>query len=192
MRCQSARLDHGDFRQQQFPHVRVFIPKIDVGRFRFDCPGGDEDTFEKSMRVRHQIMPVLEGAGLTLVGIDRQQSRSGIASHDPPLAAGRKAGTAQALQARLVKGRHDRFERTRPAETGVQGAIAAIVQVIGQATVCGHARAPLPGPHCREYRVGAGTVHVPMPYLDDRRLVAAAHAGGPDHTHTGVRRGPKS
>ena len=52
------------------------------------------------MRIALEVEAVLEGAGLAFVDVDRHQARRRLAAHDAPLAAGRKAGAAEAAQAR--------------------------------------------------------------------------------------------
>ncbi len=52
------------------------------------------------MRIGFEIIAILEGAGLALVAIDRHQPRPGLAEHRAPFASGRKAGAAEAAQAR--------------------------------------------------------------------------------------------
>ena len=63
---------------------------------------GHQHAFEHAMRVGFQEVPVLEGAGLALVGIDGHQARPGLAHDRPPLARRREAGAAAAAQAGLV------------------------------------------------------------------------------------------
>ena len=55
------------------------------------------------MRVALEIVAVLEGAGLALVGVDREIARLRLLAHELPLAPGREAGAAEAAQARLVE-----------------------------------------------------------------------------------------
>jgi hypothetical protein len=51
------------------------------------------------MRVGLEVVAVLEGAGLALVGVDRHQARPLLLTHEAPFAPGRKAGAAEAAQA---------------------------------------------------------------------------------------------
>ena len=51
------------------------------------------------MGIGFEIVAVLEGAGLALVGIDRHQARLGLGADEPPLAPGRKPGAAKTAQA---------------------------------------------------------------------------------------------
>ena len=50
------------------------------------------------MRIEREIIAVLEGAGLALVGVHRHQPRPGLGANQRPLAAGRKARAAEAAQ----------------------------------------------------------------------------------------------
>ena len=55
------------------------------------------------MRIALEVVAVLERAGLAFVDVDRHQPRRGLGAHDPPLAARRKAGAAQAAQPRISR-----------------------------------------------------------------------------------------
>ncbi len=70
-------------------------------------------------------MPVLEGPGLALVGIDREQARGGLVAHQRPFAAGGKARAAKAAQTGIVHRLDDLFARAAAVEAGFQQRVAA-------------------------------------------------------------------
>ena len=88
-----------EFPREQQPHLGIFVAHIDVGVGRFDHPGGDQHAFDEAMRVLLEVVPVLERAGLAFVAVDREHPRRRLGAHQRPLAAGRKAGAAEAAQA---------------------------------------------------------------------------------------------
>ena len=63
------------------------------------------------MRVALEIVAVLEGAGLALVGVDREVARLRLLAHELPFAPGRKAGAAEPAQAGLVERREQLANR---------------------------------------------------------------------------------
>ena len=85
----------------------VFVAHIDEAGLDIDDMRRDQDALDHAMRVRREIQPVLEGAGLALVTIDGHQPRSGLAADDAPFAPGREAGAAEAAQRGVIKrGQH--------------------------------------------------------------------------------------
>ena len=92
------RLDFGDLAQQHLPDARVLVAQIDVGRLGLDRPGRDQHPLEEAVRVALEIVAILEGAGLALVGVDREIARLRLLPDELPLASGRKAGAAEAAQ----------------------------------------------------------------------------------------------
>ena len=81
----------------------VFVTQVDVGRVDADDVRGDQQPFEKAVRVAFEVGAVLEGAGLALVDVDGHQARRRLLAHDAPLAAGRESGAAEAPQAGVVE-----------------------------------------------------------------------------------------
>ena len=77
----------------------IFVADVDVDVGRLDHPGGDQHAFDEAVRIALEIVAVLEGAGLALVGVDRHQPRRRLGAHQRPFAPGRKAGAAEAAQA---------------------------------------------------------------------------------------------
>src|SRR3546814_9575065 len=86
-------LQLGDLLQQDLAHRRILVAQVDVAALAADRPGGDQRPFQEAMRVAFQVVAVLEGARLALVGIDRHEARAGKAAHDLPLLAGARKGT---------------------------------------------------------------------------------------------------
>ena len=84
----------------------ILITQVDVDRTYFGDPGGDQHAFEESMRIALQIGAILESARLAFVNVDRHHFGAGLGAHDAPFAAGRKARTTQAAQARSLHLRH--------------------------------------------------------------------------------------
>src|SRR5258706_512617 len=80
---------------------------------RPDTGGGDQHALEEAVGGGVEIVPILEGAGLALVAVDRHQARAGLAAPRAPLARGRKAGAAEAAQAGLLDGRQHVVDRQR-------------------------------------------------------------------------------
>ena len=81
-----------------------------------DHPGGDQHAFDEAVRIALEIVAVLEGAGLALVGVDREQARRRLGAHQRPFAAGRKAGAAEAAQSGVADHLDDVVARARAGE----------------------------------------------------------------------------
>ena len=67
-----GRFDLGDLLGEHQPHVRIFVADVDVDFRRFDHPGRDQHALDEAMRIPLEIVAVLEGTRLALVGIDRE------------------------------------------------------------------------------------------------------------------------
>ena len=80
---------------------------------RLDHPGGDQHALDEAVRIALEIVAVLEGAGLALVGVDREQPRRRLGAHQRPFAAGGKAGAAEAAQPGVAHGLDDVVARAR-------------------------------------------------------------------------------
>src|SRR3546814_14043441 len=76
--------------------------------------------------VAFQVVAVLEGARLALVGIDRHEARAGKAAHDLPLLAGREAGAAEAAQAGAGEALDELLTRPLVGEAAAQQLIADV------------------------------------------------------------------
>ncbi len=96
-------LELRDLAQQQLADAGVLVAQIDVGGRRLDRPGGDQHALEETVRVALEVVAVLEGAGLALVGVDREVAGLGRVAHEAPFAPGREARAAEPAQAPLVE-----------------------------------------------------------------------------------------
>ena len=74
-RRQAGRLELWDLAQQDLADAGVLVAQIDVDGRGLDRPGGDQRALEEPVRVALEIVAVLEGAGLALVGVDREIAR---------------------------------------------------------------------------------------------------------------------
>ena len=135
-----------------------------------------------------EIVAVLEGAGLALVGVDREQARRRFGAHQRPFAAGRKAGAAEAAQAGIADDLDEVVARALAADAGFQQAIAAAAHV-GVERV----RRRI-GMRVRGLRRGGndlrrvGLHHLHMADGADRRAIAGAHARRAHDAHVGAER----
>ncbi len=102
IRRQPGFFDRGDLAVEDRAALRVFVAQIDVDVGSLDHPGGDQHPFQKTMRVGFEKIAVLEGAGLALVTIDRQEARCGLLAYQPPFAPGRKPRTPEPAQPRML------------------------------------------------------------------------------------------
>ena len=128
------------------------------------------------MRVLLQVVAILERAGLAFVAVDREQPRRRLGAHQRPLAAGRKAGAAEAAQSGVA---HDLDQVVAGALAGqaiAQQRVAAVLAVARE-IVRRRKRMRMR----RRLRGGCDRVrrrveHLHMPDRTDRRAVARAHA----------------
>src|SRR6185295_17916270 len=117
------------------PAAGVFVAQVDIDLAHARAPGGDQHAFEEAMRVALEVPAVLEGARLALVDVHRHQARLGLGGDDLPLAAGRKAGAAQAAQTRVLHDLGDLFARVFTGEAVGNQLIAAAFPVCGEVDV---------------------------------------------------------
>ena len=73
--------DFLDLVEQHQPQFGIFVANVNVSIGRLDDPGGNQHAFNESMRIAFEIVAVLEGAGLTFVGVDRKQARRGLGTY---------------------------------------------------------------------------------------------------------------
>ncbi len=79
----------------------VLAPDVDEGVIGTQAVGGEHDALDQLMRVALEELPVLEGAGLGLVGVDHQVA--GIdGREEPPLDPRREVGPAPPADARSL------------------------------------------------------------------------------------------
>ena len=77
------------------------------------------------MRIEAEIVAILEGAGLALVGVHRHQARRRLGAHQRPLAAGREARAAEAAQAGVADDLDQLVARALAGEAFAEHAVAA-------------------------------------------------------------------
>ena len=83
---------------QDLAAARVLVAQINPDLADAGAPGRDQHAFEKAMRVALEVPAILESARLAFVDVDGHHPRLGLGGDQAPLAAGRKAGTAEAAQ----------------------------------------------------------------------------------------------
>ena len=161
-----------DLGRHDFARHGIFVAEIDGDGVRLDRPGGDQRAFQHGAGRGLEEMAVLEGAGLALVGIDGQVARLRPRAHEAPFARAREARAAHAAQARrLDLGRH-LFAGPPAFEAGAE------LRVIPMRRC--RDRMPRLVRDGRAHRLRRRPVHMAVSGLDDRRAVAAAHAGRGD------------
>ena len=117
----------------------VLVAQVNIDVVDADCPCGDQHPFEEPMRVALEVIPILERTGLTLVDVDRHQSRRRFGAHDLPFAAGRKSRTAQTPQRRTFQLGDDRVDAALAAHAGSERPVAACF-AIGRIVEVGRGR----------------------------------------------------
>ena len=183
MRREAGFLDRGDLGFEDPPALRVFVAQIDVGFLGLDRPGGDQHPLDKAMRVGFEEIAVLEGAGLALIGIDREEARLWLLAHKAPFAPGRKPGAAEAAQPGGFERGDHLVDRPRAGNTGLQQPIAAAGAVGGKVRIGRDRRMGIARRDRGGDAVARGVLMQRVADRHHRRLVAAAHAGRPHHAH---------
>ncbi|MCU0601696.1 MAG: hypothetical protein MUC33_03395 [Desulfobacterales bacterium] len=98
----AGRRGDADFALQDARRVLVLGPDEDDGLLGPDRPRGDGDALDEHVGVGVDQHPVLEGAGLHLVGVAHQIAREGrIRGDGHHLAAGREGRAAPAQERRI-------------------------------------------------------------------------------------------
>ncbi len=163
--------------------LRVFVAQISVDIGGLDHPGGDQHPFQKPVRVGFEKIAVLEGAGLALVAIDREEAGCRLLADEAPFAPGREPGAAEPAQPRMFERLDHLIAGALAGETGLQQAIPAR-RTIGVEAGIGRGRHMRGTGGDRGFDRGKGGVLVQrVADRDDRRLVAAAHARRPHNPH---------
>ncbi len=130
------------------------------------------------MRVAFEVMTVLEGAGLALVGIDSHVAWCRKAPDDLPLAARGEAGAAEAPEAGVRDRRDDVLEPLRMGTNRLQKLVSARRAIGGEAY--GERREPVlaqAGLQRRDDRLRRGVSDRMAGHHRNRRLGAATHTG---------------
>ncbi len=175
-RRQSGGFDRRNLAFEDREALRVFVAQINVDVGGLDRPGGDQHPFQKSMRIGFEEIAVLEGAGLALVAIDRQQPRCRLLAYQPPFAAGRKTGAAEPAQTRMLEGFDHLIAGALARQASLQQVIAALHAVVVKADKFRDRRMRLTGGNRGGDRGGGRMLVQRVADGDDRGLVAAAHA----------------
>ncbi len=183
VRRETCRLDLGDFLRQHQPQLGIFVADVEVGLRRLDDPGRDQHALDEAVWIALEIVAVLEGTGLTLVGIDREHAGRRLRAHQRPFAAGGKSSAAEAAQAGVADNLDQLVARAFAGQAILQQRVAAGLLVRGQI------RTGLPGVrmlvrfHVGRDFVGGGVKGLQVADRGDRRAVAGAHAGRAHDAH---------
>ena len=191
----------------------VFITQIDIAGLDAHHLRGHQQALQKTVRVALQVGAVFEGTGLALVDIDRHQFRASLLTHDAPLAPRRKAGPAQAAQARVFHGlehvlgglsAYGQRRRQRIAALGPVGLVAGVAgrhlhrlwqrrdrglgisRCIKNNSARGKRVVGCSRFHDQSHGLQRGLQHRVLVHHRHRRLLAAAQAGRGDHPHIGT------
>src|ERR1700736_1430068 len=76
------RLELGYLGEQDVAALGIFVAQVEIDVGSLDRPGADQHALEHAMRIGLEIVAVLEGAGLALVGVDRHQPRALLLAHE--------------------------------------------------------------------------------------------------------------
>ncbi len=87
---------------QDLDHRRIFVADVDVDRLDLAGPAGDQGAFKEPVGIEFQVVTVLEGSGLALVAVDRQDPGFRLLAHQLPFAAGGKACSPKTAQAGVL------------------------------------------------------------------------------------------
>ena len=183
IRSEPGRGERRDLAVEDRMALRVFVAQVDIDVGGLDHPGGDQHPFEKAMRVGFEKMAVLEGAGLALVAVDREEARGRLLAHQAPFAPGRKTGAAEPAQPGMLERLDQLLGSALAGKTGLQQAIAAR-GAIGIETDKGRQRRMrFAGGDRGRHPVRSRVLVQRMADCDDRGAVAAAHARRADNAH---------
>src|SRR5581483_12159949 len=98
---QARRARLRDRRAQVLVGGTVLAAHVDVGGVDVIRDRRDEEALDQEVRVALEALPILERAGLALVGVARDVARPAVVGrHERPLHAGREARAAPTPQAR--------------------------------------------------------------------------------------------
>ena len=128
------------------------------------------------MRIGLEIVPILEGAGLALVGVDGHETRSRLGAHEAPLAPGRESGAAEAAQIGILERLDDVLDRSRAVEAGSEQLVAAGGAVAIEVGIVRHVRMRVAACDGAGDAVDRRVLMQGVADGGDGRVVAAAHA----------------
>src|SRR5580658_6589763 len=114
-----------DLTLQDRPATVILIAEVNINRVYADRPCRNQRAFEKTVWVTLQVVPVLEGARLAHVDVNRHQPRSRFGRNQFPFATCREACTTKAAQARVFHERDDIGGLPLSCDTGCGESITA-------------------------------------------------------------------
>ena len=181
---QARGFEPGNFLSEDLEHRRILIAHVDEDFLCLDGPRGDQHALEKFVRLALEVVAILEGAGLALVAVDGHQARAFFGPHEGPLAARRKAGTAEAAQAAVGERGDHLLGLALAREARPEDAVAAGFHVRVEVLEGRHF-----GMHVAAKRQvlqlgGVRMVNMMMADLGGRRRIARADAGRPDDANS--------
>ena len=172
-----------DLGEEDLAYRRVLVAEVDVDRLRFHRPGGDEHALQEPVGTPLEVIPVLEGAGLALVGVHRHEARAGVGADDAPLAAGREAGPPEPAKAGFVENLDRLVHRAAPRPAVLEDRKPAALDVGVVVLVIRYVGVGIPRRGRRENGRGRRVVDVAVADFRNGRGIATSHAGGADHPH---------
>ena len=180
-RAQALPLEGRDLVQQNLAHGRVLVAQVDEGALGLDRPCGDQQALQEPVRIAFQIVPVLERAGLALVGVDAEVARLRLPADQAPLAPGREPGATEPAQAGIVERCQDLRDATlavgrRLVAQLAPEPVAALGGVARQADIVRDPRLVVARLRHGQHHGRLCPVDVPVPDLADRSHSAATHA----------------
>jgi hypothetical protein len=191
VRRQPRPLGLGDLLGQQEPHLGIFVADVEIGLGRFHHPGRDQHAFDEAMRIKLEIVAILEGAGLALVAIDREQPRRGLRAHQRPFAPSRETGTPETAKPGVAHDLDQVIARARAGKAGPEQGIAALALIALEILRGGIGmRMGVLGRRSR-HLIGRGPHHLTMADRADRSPVTGAHARRTHDPYAGAEPGRK-
>ena len=133
------------------------------------------------MRVLLHVDPILDRAGLTFVRVDGHQPGAGLGADEAPLAPGREARAAFALEAAVFQSGDHVVDLPRARQALLESFVATACDIGVEIDVGRNDGRVIRSLDAGEDRFHGRLGHVAMADLDHRRLLAAAHAGRPHH-----------
>src|SRR6185436_19149254 len=155
-----------------------FVANVDICLARLDNPRGNQRAFAEAVWIALKIVAILECTRLSLVGIDREHSRSGLRADERPFATSRKACPSKAAQTRIAYDLDQFIARAFVAQTIFQERVAAGLLIRIEINV-GLPRMRMRFLfHSRSHRLDGGIQCLDMTNCTSRCVIASPHAGG--------------